>query len=981
MFSQEAPLIIKGKVFADDQSIPLVGASVSVKGTERGTFTDSVGNYTVLCFENDTLIFSYIGFITQEVAVTESETIDIRLIHETELLKDVVVIGYGTINKSQTTGAVSKLNVSTIENRPVTRVDLAMNGAVPGITVQQTDATVGEAPVIRVRGTGSISASADPLIVIDGIPVDNTFFDIVASEEIASIEVLKDAASAAIYGSRGANGVILISTKNGTADKNNITFNTYFGSKWINKRSDLYPSVKDWLSEANSSTVLDSLGNSKLQSIELLGTETNWQDVIFDAGNVTNYSISSSGGDEKRSYFFSGNYLHDNGAIISSGFKKYSGRINIKNTINNFIDIGAFITPYYSTQEILPIELHDALRSQPWLPVYHDENTLSFIEENNVYQIGDYAHERHFGSIRNSSNNNGYSRVFEATKQYNTFKAIGKAYLQVKPFKGAKVHVSIGGNYLNKEYSFFESSESNRNFRTSGQNAVEKKSHWVNENLFTYTFSNQSHQFNGVAGFTTEKFVTDYISLSGGNYLTNEIPTLNASIITGGTGLRSVSTMVSGITRINYFYNNTYSFSLSNRVDASSKFGPNNRTAFFPALSMGWLIHKEQFLQELPVVSYLKLRGSYGRTGNIAGIGDYAYAGLVHPVSAVADGTKTQGFNVTNLTNSELKWERALEFSSALEAGIFKNRFMVVLEYYNRLSDQLLLNLEIPSAIGYNAYLTNIGKVRNDGYEIELHLHNINTPNVSWSSEVSFSSNTNTVLDLGGPEYIPTVVDANKRPTEFRAVVDGNICAYYAYVTEKEIPREHLISPYYPINVNANDVYVKDLNDDGIINSDDRTIVGSPFPDFVFGISNSVRFKNIELSFLFQGSIGGEIMNIDPYYYETHWNGDDYTGEVDTERIRAKYETDYMIQDASFLSLRNINLSYTFSEEVCQKLKIKGLSIYSSAENIMYIMADTYTSFNPEGINRFNENPLTFGYQRGAMPVQRSAVVGVEFKL
>ena len=989
---------ITGKVTSlEGESLP--GVNIWEKGTNNGTITDINGNYSLSADKQDTLVFSFIGFKTVEVPVNGNTYISIALEDVMRGIDEIVVTGYGTTTKSHLTGAISKVTNDNLSQIPVGRIDEALVGKVSGATIQMTDASAGGTPTIRIRGIGSITADASPLIVLDGIVVDYDYLSSINTDDVKSIEVLKDAASAAIYGSRGGNGIIMITSKKGKKGKPNLSFNSFFGFKYT-PDIQVMPTVSEWTEfvKANNNGNL----TDKMEYVNLINNNTNWHDVMFDGGMIQSYSLAVRGGSENTNYSISGSYLDDDGVLLTDNFKKYNLNIYIKSKINKFLEFGVRANPSYTIKRDFPIGIHDALRQSPWLPLYYDDYTIQFV--NSGYpdvKVGDYTKERHFDNydlynngsdvdISTTSNVSPLAKVLE--REYNNydFKAYTNGYLKIKLTKGLYLRTNLGVSYRRKEAERWVGSKAHRN----GTSAIEsryntgKYTHWINENLITFKRTFNKNDINAVAGITFEKWDNYYSNQTGKGYEFDYIRTINAaSIKEVSTTTANQESLNSFLGRVNYAYGGKYLLSVSLRYDGSSKFGDNTKYGFFPAASAGWRVTEEKFMQNVDAISNLKLRFSYGVTGNNDGIGYYQYMAILGPVNAVIDGSLVTGFNPKNIANPDLGWEQSVEMDAGFDLGLFKNNLNLSVDLYNRSSLSLLLEQEIPAVTGFNNALVNIGEVQNRGIEVELTGHIINASKFKWSASGNFSLNENELVDFAGASGLVTYVD-RKRPAEYIALEGYPISSFYGYVYDKDIPLNYLKDPFYPIGGKSQDVYVKDLNGDGLIDTDDRAILGSPYPKVIWSVSNRFNYGGFDFNFMFQGSHGAKVRNMDPQYYENQFNSRmDYITDTsnpnyfpDGDKVKQRFLTDLFVQDASYVSLRTVNLGYSFSKRILSHIGINNLRLYVAAQNLIYLMSDDYTSFNPEGVT-FNKNPLQAGYQRGAAPIYKTISFGINLDL
>ena len=987
---------ISGKI-TDHSGAPIPGASIVVKGTSVGVSADNYGNYNLsLPAEAKVLIFSFLGMKTQEIVISNQNTIDISLLEETIGIEEVIAIGYGVQKKSHLTGAISKVANKGLEQVPTSRGEEALIGKVSGVNIQMSDAGAGAAPTIRVRGIGSITADASPLIVLDGVVVASDYLGNIDMNDVESVEVLKDAASAAIYGSRGGNGVIMVTTKKGKEGKTQFSFNGYRGIKYTfpNKRYEPFSTISQWKDYvlANNNGVL----TDQMKFIDLLGTENRWTDVFFDGGVIESYSLSARGGNEKTKFTVSGNYLRDDGVLLTDYFKKMNVRINLSTKVNEVIEFGGSINPSYTKQRKFADGVHAVLRVSPWLPIYHDEKSIAFVNKSKYpnVKIGDYAMERHYdgyilpgnttGTVISTSSSVGpVARILEQEKLEDNLNLFTNLYLKLNIFNGFSFTTTGSATYLNSQ----ESNWTGELADTKGPAGIksvfntETSIHLANENIFSYNKEFGKHDINAIAGLAFETWKSKFSGITGTGYANDNIHTINAASVISGASTNIVEeSLAAVISRFNYSYNNKLLVSISARYDGSSRFGEDTKWGFFPAASVGWILSDEDFMQNIDWLSNLKPRISYGVTGNNKGIGYYSSLARLQSVTAIINGGKLPGFNPINIANPDLGWEKSVEIGPGVDFGFLNNRFTFSLDYYIRTSNGLLLDQAIPSVTGFDIATVNIGEVKNSGFEMEFGASVISKPGLSWTTSINFSHNTNELVDFAGASGLITYVDP-KRPSEYIALEGNPISSFYGYKYLKDIPLQYLNDPFYPINAKGQSVYVQDLNKDGVITPDDRTILGSPYPKFLWGFNNTINVENFDLSFTLQGSHGAKTQNLDPQYWEKHFDTQmAYTTAFpDKALVQPRIMTDLEVQDASYVALRSINLGYKLPARMSGKIGLSSARIYVSGQNILYLMADGYTSFNPEGVTD-SSSPLRGGYQVGAPPVPSAVTLGLNIE-
>lgn len=1008
-FAQES---VTGRV-TDESGEGLPGVTIQVQGSSTGTITNVDGQFTIKAAKDAILEISYVGFSTKIIPVNGQSVLDVALSVDVAELEEVVIIGYGSQKKSHLTGAISKVENKQLDQIPVARADDALVGRVSGVNIQATggsgnDQGVGSTPQIRIRGTGSITGDSGPLLVIDGVAVDSEFWGNIDMNDVESFEILKDAASAAVFGSRGANGVIMITTKQGAAGRTKFSYNSFFGFQDVKRNPDYNLSASEsFAREIALRGELSERSQVKQLLVNAAG-ETDWQDVIFDGGTVQSHSLSARGGNNKTRFSTALTYLHDEGVLLTDDFKRYNLKAKVDTDVNDRLSFGVSVNPSFTERRRFDGSTHDILRQTPWLPVYLDENSIQFVNrfrDGGRYadaQIGDYALQRMFddydleagqpseGSgidISNTSNTNPAAKVIERDRRDLSFKAFGRMYANYKIVKGLSLRLALSGSFQDTQRTRWQGVEAHRNGAANAQSdrTDEFQSHIVTEAFLNYARSFGDHEIAATLGFTTESRQHNVTSTSVSGFEFDYIETLNGgSTLLSGTAFERQKRLESYVARVNYAYKDKYLASISVRRDGSSVFGPNNKFGNFPAVSAGWRLSEEPFLAGNSILNNLKIRASYGITGNdefrTSGgrlVDWYPYLAIYTTNSAVVDNQVIGAFNAANIANPDLQWERSVEFNPAIDFGFFDNRITGSVDYYRRTSDQLLIDQPVSTTTGFVNALQNIGEVVNQGVEFELRTHNIRTNNLSWSTTFIGSRNKNELTDFADANGQITNVDS-KRAAEWINLEGHPISSFYGYVVDRDIPLEYINDPFHPIGGEAQDVYVKDLNGDGVIDDDDKTILGSPYPDFIWSVTNEVAYRNFDLTFMFQGSHGAEVRNMGDQYLYNHFNSSqDFDPETtpDQEFIQEKIFTSDIIQDASYISLRTVNLGYTIPARISQRWGLQRARIYVSGQNLIYLKSNDYTGFNPEAIEL--TTPVTYGYQRGGGPIPRKFVLGV----
>ncbi|GJM64132.1 TonB-dependent receptor [Persicobacter diffluens] len=987
-FAFAQSITISGTV-TDEAAMALPGVSILIAGTSSGTITGPDGNYTIEVPGTDhTLTFSYVGYKAQSVLVGNQTIIDVALKTNDVLLEQIVVTGYGAQKKSHLTGAIAKLENTNLEEIPVNRVDQALYGKLAGLQIQTTDGDAGATPYIQIRGQATINAGNGPLIVVDGFPIPDDL-SAVDMNDVESIEVLKDAASAAIYGSRGANGVILITTKSGSKGKMKVTFTASTNVKSPALSYDL-DNPNSWADYALSKANLSEDDREKILLAQDIGYNYDAMDVMTRAGFSQNYQVNLSGGSEKTNYYISSQILDDQGVVDGNDFTKYSLRVKVDTKLNDKFKVGVNMNASYQDRDRIEVRMHDVARSASWLPIYHNEKTSAMtgmpvgslaMENDFSTSANDFYAAQGYPHLRNTSNVSGYAKLHGRDLNEVTIRGFANAYLSYQITDDLNFKTSAGAYYNNFERNFFQTSWGHRNGTPEATYVGQNTYNLLNENILSYNKNIGDHEISAIAGFTAQINRKTSIGMEANGFLNDKVRVFSAASnvwLAADDTYETGDNLVSALARVNYAYKSKYLLSVSSRWDGSSRFGSNNRWGYFPAVSVGWRMMEEPFMQPIrDVVSELKLSSSYGATGNNA-IGDYLHTGNMSTQNYVTGGDNiVPGYTLENKGNADLGWERTFEYNASVDLGLFENRIYLGAQYYNSVTDQLLLEMDIPAMSGFERLWVNHGKVRNSGVELELTTRNIEKDHFSWSTTMTFSKTKNEVLNFGEHESFQSTVES-KRPSHFLTQVGSPISQFYGYRVKRELSDEEF-GLYWPIGVQANNVYVQDLNGDGVIDENDMEVLGKANPDFVWGFTNNIRYKRFDLTFTFQGSHGASVFNIDDHYLQTHWAGTNSNiGLEDPDGLtQRKTETDWHVQDASYVALRDLTLGYTIP---VKGERIRIFRVFFASSNLLYLTSGEYTGLNPEGINANTESAYTYGYQRGPMPLAKSFSLGLKLE-
>lgn len=1043
-----AMLLINIQLFAQDVTVtgtvtdadnaPIPGANVLVVNTTRGTQTDFDGNYSIAVSSGEQLRFSYIGYAAQTIAIVDQTTINVALQEDASELDEVVVIGYGTRKKSSLTGAVAKIGGEEVAAIQAARVDDALAGKLAGVLIQNQSGEPGADPKIQIRAASSISGDSNPLIVVDGYPISGSLAT-VNPNDIQSLEVLKDAASAAIYGSRGASGVILVTTKKGRTGKTSFSYNTYVSISNKYQRDNLLLNAGEWANTIETNIANGSWDVSEVDP-DLLNYRINAyrdspgaispEEWLFQTGHTMNHDFSMSGGTEDVNYFASIGYLNTEGIAITQEFERINARLNIEAKLGDRFRTGLSFNGFTSDRAILAHDQRDLLRAYGVHPIYHTEESIAFVQQLNAQAValglapfddgyrggdapfnnsiftlepGDTAQDWHYGRSGNGIGGSGdagpATKLDNQERTQKTYFANASTYLQFGILDGLNIKTVLGADILDTQDYYWRGLESDSRARTNQTDLDQtdtKVSTVLSETTLNYAKVFGKHAISAVAGLEFQNTYIRATALRGTNVPFGDIINYNlldpADIAV--TERDETRTRRSVFGRINYDYDDRYLFSASLRRDGDSRFGENQQFETFPALSIGWNIHNESWYNS-ELVSLLKPRFSTGSLGTTSFLGSYDALSLLNPAATVL-GT---GFLIPdNVANPNLTWQTNTETNYGLDLGLISNRIRLGVDYYTSDIEDILINQSVSEVLGTSSIVLNSGDVRSSGLEFELSASLVQKQDFNWSIDANLSTVDTEITDLGGLDELPQVIYGQSgRGPVFRNYVGGEIGEMWGLQSEGLVESIHIADPTRTLGADSGEVYVTDQNGDGVIDAT-RTVeeggdlvkIGQNTPDFYWGLNSSMRYKAFDMSFQLQGSHGAEVFNIDPLYWQSQFGGrlrDSFDADGDNiadasgrHYTRARDQTSSAIQDASYVALRNLTLGYTINPDLLSKVGISSARVYVAATNLLYLWGDDYTSFNPEGVETTNSGylgPTTYGVQVGASPVVRSFTLGL----
>jgi TonB-linked SusC/RagA family outer membrane protein len=1008
---------LTGKI-TDETNSPLPGVSIVLKGTQRGTISDANGQYKIEVPEGGaTLVFSFVGFISQEVNVGTQTSLNVSLKADDKQLNEVVVIGYGTARKSDLTGSVGSVKADQIMERPAASLNQGLAGRMPGVQVNTNSGRPGGRTTVRIRGFSSINSSNNPLYVVDGVqlPVGNqnqfsNAIDFINPNDIVSVEVLKDASSTAIYGARGANGVILVTTKKGKSGEGRISYNADFSVNTIGPNRPEVLNAKEYLAVEDLSYAniakYDPVGwaagryanlNPVLKRTQMRALypdvfdanlnpmyDTDWFKESTQNKLSQNHQLNFSGGSERTQYSLSLGYRDDQGLVKTSYLKRYSGRFTIDDQVRSWLKIGGTLS--YNNQSENLVDVNDAVARQivedfPFLPVRYPNGTFA---NNRDYPQA----EGTFSSVH---------RLMGRRFILNTQTITGNFNTNITLAKGLVLKTIVGTNIITQE----NNQSTTRTLDIGGQGnasvANQKESFWSFENFLTYNKQVGRHSFDGLLGLSWQEtnffninanvrtFATDYFGFNN----------LGAAAILGGINSgASRDAFNSYFGRFNYSLDEKYLFTFTGRADGSSKFGANNKFAFFPSAAVAWRVSEEPFLKNSSVISNLKIRSSYGFSGN-SEIPPYTSLPLLSSnYATIFNDARISGTGVSRLANPDLRWERTAQADVGVELGLLKGRISIEADYYYRKTTDMLLDAPVPQSSGYATIRRNIGSMQNQGIELGLNTVNIATNNVNWTTNFNLSLNRNKVLTLATPADIFNVGGPNfTNPTNVIRIGEpvGSFWGLTRLGVWSEAEREEAArfrSYRNNLTVLPGDIKYLDVNGDFAITDADRSIIGNGSPLAWGAMTNTVRFKNFDMTLELQYSYGNDILDMTRHASEDRqtlansyrtvldaWTPSNQNSQIAEIRdTRAGYVTNVdtrWILDGSFLRGRNILLGYTLPANLTSRLKLSKFRVYGTVQNF-FLLANKDVIGDPEvtptnqgnGNSAFSQGMMWHGYPR-----------------
>ena len=997
--AQTAQMRVKGNVYDLDSREPLVGATVVVVGTQRGVLTSDDGSFLVEAKVGDQLQIKYFGYLELVVKVKKEDIGRLFMQPQTKNLKEVVVVGYGTKKRSDLTGALSSISEKELRQVPVTGLDQAIQGRAAGVYVTQNSGAPGGGVSIRIRGIGS-TLSAEPLYIIDGVPVVNdnqgtssnfseldgggqntNALNTINPNDISSIEVLKDASATAIYGARAANGVVLITTKRGTEGTSNITFDSYFSMQELSRKIPVM-NLREYAAYYGD---IQFEPIEEFERPELLGDGTDWQDEVFRRAGVQNYQLTLSGGSKQTRYAFTAGYHFKEGIVVGSDFNRISGKLNLDHSLSSKIRLGTSFL-FSRTHENITFNdnsggvIYTALLMVPSAPVRNANGTFAGPQQEITLNF-----------------DNPVARALQTDDVNNKARMLSNIYFEADLFPFLKYRTEFGTdiNYANHN-TFFPAFERGSFFGKSGvRRSLNNSLFWINKHLLTFDKSFGKHHLTTLMGFEAQEGKYEWLFASRDNLPTNDLQQLTLGDAgqqtnDGGAGHWA---LLSYFGRFNYNFDDRYLLTGTFRIDGSSRFGPENRYGYFPSAAFAWRLSNEKFMKEWAgfqaLKPDLKFRFGVGTVGNQE-IGLYSFRANLRAVNVVMGDALLTGFAPDNIANADVRWESSFQRNLGMNLSLWDDRVELIVDYYIKKADGMLLPALVPLTAGsLNPPFVNIGEVENRGLEISLNTVNLKNKLV-WRTGFNFSTNKNNVISLGSAGSLTGII---QRIAVTRTVEGQPIGQFYGYQVEGIFQSQTEIgeSPFQAEGTRAGDIKFRDVNDDGVINDKDQTFLGSPLPDFTANLTNEFSYKGFDLNFFLQGVFGHEILNLMRRDVEGMAGlsnqavivADRYTNDNPSQTVpRAtgsdpnnnRRISDRYVEDASFIRLRSLTLGYNFPSTWLAGLGIRTVRLYAGAQNLFTI--SNYSGYDPD-IGSFNQSPLINGVENGRYPIARTFTLGL----
>lgn len=973
MFAQQ--ITVQG-VVKDQTGETVIGASVMEKGTTNGTITGIDGDFSLNMSPNGTLVVSFVGYKTQEVQVKGQKQLQVVLSEDAEMLDEVVVIGYGTMKKSDLAGAVSSIGNKDIKDSPVSNLGQAIQGKISGVQIVDAGKP-GDNVSIKIRGLGSIN-NCDPLVVIDGVPTDLGLSSLNMAD-VERLDVLKDASATAIYGSRGANGVVMITTKRGTEGKGKLAVSANYSFQNATNVPSLLNAAQ--YAELSNDMMVNSGRNPNPEwaNPSELGAGTDWMDELLRTGVMQNYTVSYSGGNEKSHYYVSGGFLDQSGIVKSVNYRRFTFQSNSDAQVLKWLKFSNNITFSADTKKSGSYNIGDALKALPIYPVKNEDGSWSGPDGNSEW----------YGSTRNpigptelnKSQTDGYNFLANLTAELTFTK-----WLKFKSTFGYDAKFWFIDNFTPKYNWKPTPTEETSRYKSDNKSFTYL---WDNYFLFDHTFA-EKHRVGLMAGMSAQWNTNDYLNAQKNVFMFDNVHEMdNGEEMYAIGGNETEWALLSYMARVNYSYEDRYLLTATIRRDGSSRFGKKHRWGTFPSVSVAWRASQEKWFPKNDYINDLKVRAGYGVTGSQASVGNYSYLASyntsVYPFG-ISSGNQTALVSST-LANPYIHWEEVAQTNIGFDASLFNSRVMFSFDAYLKETRDMLVKASIPITSGFEdttTTYTNAGKVRNQGIEMSLHTINL-TGELGWETNLTATYNKNKIKDLNSD--VPYYINQINNSYVTMLAKDYPINVFYGYVTDGIFQNQsevntHAVQP----GAEPGDIRFRDLNNDGVINDSDRTVIGNPNPSWLFSMNNSLSYKGFELSVFLQGIAGNKIYNANNIdntgmaaaYNQTtdvlkRWQGEGTSNSMPRAVFGDPNQntrvSDRFVENGSYLRLKNITLSYTFPKQWLQKAQIENARLSLSCENVATITG--YSGFDPEvGINGIDQNRY---------PISRTFSLGLNF--
>ncbi|MFD0795585.1 SusC/RagA family TonB-linked outer membrane protein [Mucilaginibacter litoreus] len=957
-------ITVKGTV-KDSRGESLPGVSVKVKDSNAGAATDVNGAFSISTGANSTLVFSYLGFATQEQPVSGRTDINVVLAENNRQLNEVVVVGYGTQRKGDITGAVSVIGKKELDQRPNTQIGNLIEGKTAGVQVLAPSGSPSASLSIKIRGTNTITGSTDPLYVIDGVPAQDTRS--LNPADIETISVLKDASSAAIYGSQGSNGVVLITTKRGTTAKPKVDFSAYAGISTVRKKLDV-------LNAEQYRQLVTELGYST--DWTQYTANNDWQDEIFRNGASQNYQLAVSGKTEGTNYYISGGWTQQKGVIENSLMQRANFKVNLDQKVNNWFTVGTNVA-YTRYNDVSITDNTNVNGGGVVLGALTTPPNIGIFNANGTYTSNPFQQWE-----------NPLASIYGSTRPYKNQRLLGNVYGEIKFTPELKFRSSLGIDYINAVNDYFLDpylTSYGRQNNGIARNETNLTNYWTSDNTLTYNKIIGKHNFTVLGGFIAQKYRYENTYIQTTGFSGNTIPTTNAgSVIGSAYNNKSERFNNSVIGRVNYDYAGKYLLTANFRADASSVFGNNTRWGYFPSVSAGWRISEENFMKDITAINDLKLRAGFGVVGNDRLSGSvYSYLGQVSSgANYIIGGNVIPGTYPSTIQNRNLKWEETQQTNIGIDLTILNNRLTFSADAYIKDTKDLLLGYPVPRSTGYDVVSKNVGKLRNKGLEFMVSSRNIQGDNFTWNTDFNISFNRNNVIDLVGQQFFSNTISGRSEISLVRE--QQPLGVFYGYVYAGVDPQT------------GNALYLNNAGEKtSSPSADDRRIIGNPNPDFIYGLTNTFSYKNFSLNIFLQGSQGNDIFNASrietegmtgPQNQSTavlrRWTAPGQETDIprasvnntDNSRISTRF-----VENGSYLRVKTATLSYNFPKAIASKLKLGSIRVYATGENLLTFTK--YSGYDPE-VNAFTSSGGLatnggFGIDYGTYPQTRNLIFGL----